>query len=238
MTAEPRSAADRNPVRAGRLGRRTPAEPPSSLRPPSTPPRNPHLVSGAVPGPALTCLVEGTRVLTERGEAPVETLRAGDVLLTMHHGPGRIPLHRCWRVRIDLAALANPESLAPVLIRAGALMQGAPLRDLRVSPAQGIFLQGGLVPARLLVNGCNIVQELGRRDVTYHALWLQRHDLLVADGALTESAFDDGLPRVAQQGGKVEPIFAARPVGRCAPLLDDGPRLLAALLQVGSRVED
>ena len=113
-------------------------------------------------------------------------------------------------------------------------MRGAPIRDMRVSPGQGIYLDGQLVPARLLVNGTTIRQDSSGDAVTYHHLWLDGHDLLIADGALTESSFMDDAERDFGDAANVAAFTAdgagrmrgRMPVARCAPLLLDGPDLV------------
>jgi hypothetical protein len=93
---------------------------------------------------------------------------------------------------LNLAHQRNKAAAAPILVRAGALMDGVPSRDLRLSPEHALFLDGMLVPARMLVNGETIVQEAWRRQVTYYHLEIEGHGLLVSDGALSESYVDDG----------------------------------------------
>ena len=184
---------------------------------------------------AITCLASGTMVVTTRGEMPVETLRAGELMLTMHGAPARRPLLHVARSRFELTRAAEPSRLAPILIKAGALMRGAPIRDMRVSPGQGIYLDDQLVPARLLVNGTTIRQDVSIDAVTYHYLWLDGHDLLIADGALTESSFVDeserdfgGAANVAAFTADVTGRMCGRmPRTRCAPLLLEGPELVA-----------
>lgn len=187
----------------------------------------------AAPRQGITCFISGTMVVTTRGEAAVETLKAGDLILTMHGAPDRQPVLRIDRSRIDLAGRSDPAALAPILIKAGALMRGAPIRDLRVSPGQGILLDGCLVPARLLVNGTTIVQEISREGVSYHYLWLKAHGLVIADGALTESSFEDDWQHDFDSGANISPMRPALPghgpgqppMVRCAPLLLEGPML-------------
>jgi len=52
--------------------------------------------------------------------------------------------------------------LRPVLIRRGAMADELPRRDLSVSPEHALWIDGVLVPARLLTNGITI---LGRDDL-------------------------------------------------------------------------
>ena len=200
----------------------------------------------AAPCQGITCFNSGTMVVTTRGEAAIETLKAGDLILTMHGAPDRQPVLRVDRSRIDLAGRPDPAALAPILIKAGALMRGAPIRDLRVSHGQGILLDGCLVPARLLVNGTTIVQESSREGVTYHYLWLQAHGLVIADGALTESSFEDDWQRDFDSGTNISPMRLALPghgpghppMVRCAPLLLEGPALDEIRHRLALRAEE
>jgi Ca2+-binding RTX toxin-like protein len=142
---------------------------------------------------SVTCFATGTLIMTARGEVPVEDLRIGDLAVTTNdiQGPLR-PIVWIGHSRINIAAHRDPSKVAPILIKAGALAQGIPHRDLRVSPEHALFLDGGLVPARLLVNGSTIVQELWCARETYWHIELPAHGLLVSQGAISESYFDDG----------------------------------------------
>jgi hypothetical protein len=47
----------------------------------------------------------------------------------------------------------------PITIKASALADGIPNRDLHVSPEHCLYLGGSLIPARLLQNGATVVQR-------------------------------------------------------------------------------
>ena len=193
---------------------------------------------------AVTCFAEGTRIATARGEVPVEALRAGDLVVTAHGDAPLQPLVWVGRTRVDLSRQRDRTKAAPVLIRAGALADGVPFRDLRVSPEHAVFLDGRLVPARLLVNGATIVQEVWRREVTYLHIELERHGLVVSDGAVTETYFDDGNRHLfdnAKVAALVVDFAAMRGNGRyadaaCAPVLEEGaPALERIRARLGAR---
>jgi hypothetical protein len=178
----------------------------------------------------ITCFAEGTRIATARGEVPVEQLRAGDLVVAAHGGAPLQPLVWVGRTEVNVARQRNKATVAPIVIKAGALADGVPFRDLRVSPEHAIFLDGRLVPARLLVNGTSIIQELWVRQVTYYHVELEHHGLVVSEGAVTETYFDDGNRHLfdnAKVAALAVDFEAMRGNGRyataaCAPLVAQG----------------
>lgn len=198
-----------------------------------------------VPDPEEPCFATGTLIATARGEVAVENLRVGDLVLAAHGGATLQPIVWIGHSRVNVARQRNRAAVAPILIRAGALAEGVPHRDLRVSPEHAMFLDGRLVPARLLVNGTTIVQELWCPEVTYWHVELPAHGLLVAEGAVSESYFDDGNRKQFDNYG-ITTLFkdfaAERHNGRyaeaaCYPLLEDGPLLERIRARIAARAE-
>ncbi|MBR0651859.1 hypothetical protein GXW78_19470 [Roseomonas terrae] len=191
----------------------------------------------------IACFAEGTMIATDRGEVSVESLRAGDLVLTMHGTPRLVPLRWVGVSRLNLAHQRNRATAAPILVRAGALMDGVPSRDLRLSPEHALFIDGMLVPARMLVNGETIVQEIWCREVAYYHLEIEGHGLLVSDGALSESYVDDGNRALFDNGTVVAlsvDFEAHRANGRyamqaCAPIATEGPALRAIRQRLAQR---
>ena len=136
------------------------------------------------------CYCRGTRILTERGEVAVEQLAIGDRVVTAEGR--RRPI--CWigRRTLDLSRHQAPEKVRPILIRANAVAEGVPRRDLRVSPDHGVLLEGLLVLARKLVNGASIEPDIQYQQVTYYHVELETHDILVAEALPAESYLDTG----------------------------------------------
>lgn len=195
---------------------------------------------------AFACFAEGTRIATARGEVPVEALRVGDLVVTARGGAGPLqPVVWMGRMRIDLARHRRRAAVAPVRIAAGALAEGVPHRDLRLSPGHAILLDGRLVPVGLLVNGTSILREGWCLAVTYWHVEVPAHGLLVAEGAAAESYLDDGNRR-AFDNHKVtmllKDMLMARGNGRydaasCLPLLRHGPLLDRLRARLAARAD-
>lgn len=134
------------------------------------------------------CFYPGTRIATPAGEVVVEDLRAGDLVMTAE---GAKPVRWIGESHVHMRFADHLRSL-PVRIKAGALGDGLPARDLLLSPDHALFLDGVLVQAGALVGLPGISRE---RDVpeqfTYYHVELASHELLSAEGALAESFVDN-----------------------------------------------
>ena len=142
----------------------------------------------------LVCYAAGTRIATPDGDAAVEDLAEGDTVLTLVDGDRHVPMPVKWvgHRRLDLTAHPRPDLAAPVRIRRGAFGQDLPHRDLVLSPDHCVFVDGRLIPAKLLINDMTIVQERDTRAVTYYHVELDRHAVLLAEGLPAESYLDTG----------------------------------------------
>ncbi|MDB6179730.1 Hint domain-containing protein, partial [Paracoccus sp. Z330] len=144
---------------------------------------------------AIVCFARGTLILTPTGERKIEDLKVGDLVETLDHGAQ--PIRWISSRSIGKSTLIRRESLRPVCITAGALGKGYPRRDLIVSPQHRIALSSPiirrmfdqnevLVPAKHLVGHAGItVQET--HEVEYFHFMLDRHEMVWANGALTET---------------------------------------------------
>lgn len=150
----------------------------------------------AAAGEGVICFTPGTRISTPGGPRLVESLRAGDRVLTRDNGPQEIQ----WTGsrRMTGARMFVMPRLRPVRIGAGALGIERPDQELLVSPGHRMLVRGPaaqalfntsevLVAAGALVNGTTITVDLKIREVTYIHLLLPSHQIIWANGAETES---------------------------------------------------
>ncbi|MDM9558276.1 Hint domain-containing protein [Bordetella petrii] len=181
---------------------------------------------------SFACFLRGTLIATPDGEKPVEALQPGDRVRTASGGVATVK----WIGRRTLYAAHIPESHAirafPVRIAAGALAPGIPARDLHVSPGHHMYFDGKLIPAMLLVNGKTIVQDFSRKVFEYFHVELEQFDILLSEGAPSESYVDTGNRSMFQNVNNVTLLAdfgppAGRPVLEGVEVLRSGPEVAA-----------
>jgi hypothetical protein len=186
------------------------------------------------------CFARGTLIATPEGEVAVENLAVGQQVVT---ASGEAKLIRWIGHRtIDIARHPDPELVRPVRIAAGALAEGVPVRDLVVSCDHGMLVDGALIPARLLVNHRSITLDVQAESVTYYHVELDQHDIVIAEGALSESYLDTGNRDTFENASvtvlnpdlSVEQRLRMPADGACMPLVTE----TAAVLPVWQRLAD
>lgn len=142
----------------------------------------------------ITCYSPGTLIRTPDGARVVEKLRPGDRVTTLDNGPQIIRWTRQSKHVLERA----DDGARPVLIRAGALGRSLPDRDLIVSPhhrilvggagqLQSVFPSEAFVPARALTTAPGIRHMRGRTRMTWVHFACDRHEIVFANGCLSES---------------------------------------------------
>jgi autotransporter passenger strand-loop-strand repeat protein len=150
--------------------------------------------SGGTEITIIPCFAPGTLIATPGGAVAVETLRAGDLVLTADGA--RMPV-RWLGLQTVATRFADPLLMLPIRIRAGALGENLPGRDLLLSPGHAVLLEDLLVQAGALVNGTSIVRETEVPErLRYYHVELDSHALLLAEGVAAES-FLDGVEAIA-----------------------------------------
>ncbi len=138
------------------------------------------------------CFLEGTHILAEDGERKVETLRAGDMVATLRNGRQVLqPVHWVGHRSVKITGSKMADAY-PVRIRAGAFADAVPHRDLLITQEHCVFVDGKLIPARMLVNGRSIIIDRTISSYTYYHVELEQHGILLSEGLATESYLDTG----------------------------------------------
>ncbi len=149
----------------------------------------------------LICVARGTLIETPHGPFAVETIRPGDLVLTKDNGAR--PVKWVGFRTVPEAELRADPDLRPVRIRAGALGQNLPWRDLVVSPQHRVLLDDWraellfgaeevLAPAKALLNDATIRVDHDAPDVEYYHLLFDAHEIIFTEGAATESFHPGG----------------------------------------------
>ncbi len=137
------------------------------------------------------CFTVGTLILTVSGEKPIETLKVGDRIITRDGGSS--VLRWVGRRRMTVSSAS-----APIRILAGALGEGVPEREVRVSPLHRVLVRSAmaqmlfgqdevLVAAKFLVNDSTILRDTSARAVEYIHLMFDDHAVVYTEGLLSES---------------------------------------------------
>ncbi len=140
---------------------------------------------------SVSCFLAGTHIETTRGEIAIEALAEGDEVVTLDAGQRSASRVR-WLGHSVIDATLRCIQLDPIRIRAHAFAPDQPRRDLLVTPEHCILVDGGLIPARMLVNGISILREPGLGRYEVHHVECERHVILFAEGLATESYLDTG----------------------------------------------
>ena len=143
----------------------------------------------------IPCFTPGTLIATPKGEVPVEALQPGDKIITRDNGIQEI---RWFGAKhLDWAALCANPHLKPVRIRRGSLGNGLPEQDMLVSPNHRMLVANDrtalyfeehevLVAAKHLV-GAEGIHGVDSAGATYIHFMFDRHEVVLANGAWTES---------------------------------------------------
>ncbi|RZJ89792.1 MAG: Hint domain-containing protein, partial [Brevundimonas sp.] len=184
----------------------------------------------------IACYLTGTAIRTTSGDVAVEALTIGDEVVTAS-GQAR-PIK--WIGRRSYAGrFANGNAdVLPVCFKAGSISDNVPARDLHVSPRHAMFIDGVLIAAERLVNGVTITQATEVDEVTYWHIELDSHDVLIAEGAASESFVDDNSRAMfhnAAEFAALYPDSEQQPAVYCAPRVQDGHALHAVWTRLARR---
>lgn len=159
-------------------------------------------------GGGRRCFLRGTRIRTVDGFRSIESLSIGDLLPTRFGPLPAVSGISSFMLRRS-ADGAWPGAQRPVLVKEGAFADGSPQRDLCLTAAHAVLIDGLLVPVVNLVNGTTITFYAGdREELEFFHVTLERHDVIDAECAPCESLRAEGeppcAPLVTFNGGRDE----------------------------------
>ena len=158
---------------------------------------------GAVSGTDLTfdntnvvCFGRGTMIETETGPRPIESLSVGDMVWTT--GSGYQPIRWIGSRLCDTIDLAAHPNMRPIRISPRALGNDTPSRELLVSPQHRVLGRSAianrmfgtdevLVAAKKLIEIDGVAQADDIDSVEYFHFMFKRHEIVISNGAATES---------------------------------------------------
>jgi Hint domain len=184
----------------------------------------------------IPCFVSGTRILADGGEIAVEQLRIGDLVVTKSGETRPIKWigRRSYSERFTLGA----KHLLPICVKAGALSDGVPRRDLWVSPNHALYLDGVLIGAGDLVNGISVVQAERFASLEYFHIELETHDVIISEGAFSETFIEDDNRSVFHNAHEFRTLYPSAPTEQaryCAPRVCEGGELERARQRIALR---
>ena len=147
-----------------------------------------HTDTAMVAVEQVPCFVRGTLIATPQGEMPIEWLRPG-MLVCVQDGPPQPVRWLGWRT------VPATGAHRPVLLNAGPFGLRRPLmvsqqHRMMLSGAQAELMFGQpevLIKARDLIDGQSVCLVEDLDDVTYVHLLFDRHEVITANGAPSES---------------------------------------------------
>ncbi len=119
------------------------------------------------------------------GEVFIEDLQIGDRVETV--GGKARAVKWIGRHAYKRSGSSWSDSVVPVRVRRHALGPKAPHRDLYLSPAHALLMDGILIRVKDLVNGTSIAPAPHRETIEYFQIVLDSHDVVLAEGVPAET---------------------------------------------------
>lgn len=161
------------------------------------------------------CFLAGTEIKTPEGNRKIEDLIAGEYVIVRKDGEDIAK--KIINVSSTHVTSSGTDN-GVVRIKANAIAENIPYNDLCVTEDHCIFLDGYLIPARMLVNHNSIINDYSRSSYLIYHLECQDHSIIYANGLFTETYLDTGHKTIADSniikiGTKTWEADAAAPLG-------------------------
>lgn len=180
----------------------------------------------------LICFDAATRLLTPQGSRQISDLRIGDLVTTVDQGAQ--PIRWITSRHLGALELLTRPKCRPIRLARGSLAPNVPHHDLLVSPLHRILLRSKILRNRTghvealaaakhltALPGIDIASD--RMEVTFVHLLLDRHQIVIANGAESETLLRGqqvlpSLPAAFRTGAKdpARPILTGRKVREVA----------------------
>jgi len=146
----------------------------------------------------VICFTVGTMIATDGEPRDISELRVGDLVETADNGYQ--PIRWIEKVNVTAVQMAANPKLRPIRIKAGALGDNLPERELLVSPQHRMLVDSKiakrmfdtnelLIPVgkMVLIDGIDVAHDV--TDVTYVHFLCNQHEIVFAEGAPSETLY-------------------------------------------------
>lgn len=151
---------------------------------------------------SVPCFCQGTTLMTDKGDQPVDWIRPGDQVMTKDHGFQ--PVLWVGRTNISASKLELAPNLRPIRIAAHSIDPHTPTHDLLLSPEHRVLLKSPQIKLlfdcdevfaaiKTVSNGGAIAQIQPRHDIAYYHILFQNHEIVLAQGLWVESFFPGNM---------------------------------------------
>jgi hypothetical protein len=188
------------------------------------------------------CFAAGTLIRTPAGDVPVESLKAGDIVLTAA-GEMR-PVKWTGHTDVDFRRTPKGSPGLPIRIVTDAFGQARPSQDLHLSAGHSVcvdLIGEVLIPVGYLINGSTIA-EVETDAISYWHVEVDNHDILIANNLPAESYLAMGNRGAFDE---LRGVLPARLDGRerthahfCRPVVTEGPVLDFVRQRLTARAEE
>ncbi|GAD25554.1 outer membrane protein [Gluconobacter thailandicus F149-1 = NBRC 100600] len=179
-------------------------------------------IVGDIGSNVYVCFLAGAMIrMADGSEKAVEDIQVGEQVAALVDGQS-VAREIVWTGRkfaYTRAGLPADEAGYPVRIAAGAIAEGVPSRDLFVTSEHSLFLNGGFVPVRMLVNGGSIAYDRSQSSFFYYHIETADHSVIFADDCATESFLDTGHKGIFEGSDNIISLRAKTWADAAAPLM-------------------
>lgn len=145
----------------------------------------------------VTCFTAGTLIETKQGLVAIEDVKVGDLIQTFY---GVKPVRWIGNSPVSIEKLLTNPKLFPIRITSGALGDGLPTRDLLVSRQHRMLVRSPIAKRMfgttdVLVHAIKLAELPGiyidhsMTEVTYYHMLFDKHEVVYAEGAPSESLY-------------------------------------------------